>query len=293
MNPLQSMKEDYLATEIPDELELVVRKTVQNHAKSQRNRKWLKVSLLAAAVVAGVFVGGVNISPKAAHAFSQVPVLGGVVRLVTIKNFVHHDEGFEATVKIPEIQGMDNTALQDRLNEKYLEEGQKLYADFQAEADELKKQGVQNKALFSGYETKLNNEKLLVIKRQTVDVQASGAQSVKYDTIDKVNKVVVTLPSLFRNGDYVQHISAEIKRQMRQQASSDNEKIYFIVGENGSEDGFKQIDKNQTFYINNEGKLVIVFNEYEVAPGSMGIVEFVIPTNVIQQDLVSNYYVKQ
>ena len=32
--------------------------------------------------------------------------------------------------------------------------------------------------------------------------------------------------------------------------------------------------------------------EYAVAPGSMGIVEFTIPTNVIQSSLVSNTYIK-
>ena len=35
------------------------------------------------------------------------------------------------------------------------------------------------------------------------------------------------------------------------------------------------------FYINDENQLVIVFDEYEVAPGSMGTPEFVIPTELL------------
>jgi hypothetical protein len=55
---------------------------------------------------------------------------------------------------------------------------------------------------------------------------------------------------------------------------------------------FDSIAKDQSFYINNEGKLVISFDKYEVAPGYMGVVEFIIPSNVIADALVSNVYIK-
>ncbi|MOA66629.1 Anti-sigma-V factor RsiV [compost metagenome] len=55
---------------------------------------------------------------------------------------------------------------------------------------------------------------------------------------------------------------------------------------------FTSISKDQSFYINNDSKLVIVFNEYDVAPGAMGSVEFVIPTEVIAGDLVSQMYIQ-
>ncbi|MCH1968737.1 RsiV family protein [Romboutsia hominis] len=45
---------------------------------------------------------------------------------------------------------------------------------------------------------------------------------------------------------------------------------------------FKFIDKNQDFYINKNGELVICFDKYDVAPGYMGLVEFTIPNNVIK-----------
>ena len=37
------------------------------------------------------------------------------------------------------------------------------------------------------------------------------------------------------------------------------------------------------FYLNAEGALVIVFDEYEVAPGSMGMPEFVIPAAALAE----------
>ena len=52
---------------------------------------------------------------------------------------------------------------------------------------------------------------------------------------------------------------------------------YFIPGYGWSENEcFQKIDGDQNFYINDQDQLVIVFDEYEVAPGSMGMPEFVI-----------------
>ncbi len=58
-----------------------------------------------------------------------------------------------------------------------------------------------------------------------------------------------------------------------------------------NEDRFNA-DINQNFYINKEGKFVISFDEYEVAPGYMGVQEFIIPTEIISNILVSDEYIK-
>ena len=57
---------------------------------------------------------------------------------------------------------------------------------------------------------------------------------------------------------------------------------YFLPGGIWSdEECFKSIAPDQNFYINDENQLVIVFDEYEVAPGSMGTPEFVIPADCL------------
>ena len=47
------------------------------------------------------------------------------------------------------------------------------------------------------------------------------------------------------------------------------------------EDDFQQIAADQSFYVNQQGQLVIAFNEYEVAPGYMGCPQFVIEDSVV------------
>ena len=45
---------------------------------------------------------------------------------------------------------------------------------------------------------------------------------------------------------------------------------------------FDQIDPEQAFYWDENGKLVLVFDEYTLAAGSMGISEFVIAPEIIR-----------
>lgn len=86
---------------------------------------------------------------------------------------------------------------------------------------------------------------------------------------------------LFKNDKYIEVISKNIKDQMRSQMKKDSNKVYFIDISDNEMDSFNKIDKNQDFYINDKNQLVISFDEYEVAPGYMGAVEFVIPDAIL------------
>lgn len=83
---------------------------------------------------------------------------------------------------------------------------------------------------------------------------------------------------------------------MRHQMKEDPDKIYWVSGTGDKDimpgDMFKKISANQNFYINKDHKLVISFDKYDVAPGYMGVVEFVIPTDVISKVLVGHEYIR-
>ena len=73
--------------------------------------------------------------------------------------------------------------------------------------------------------------------------------------------------------------------------AADESLVYWVDNEDMSEWNFESIKEDNTFYVNENGKLTIVFDEYEVAPGYMGSVEFEIPTEIIQ-DLVQEGFLK-
>ena len=123
-----------------------------------------------------------------------------------------------------------------------------------------------------------------------LQIMASGAESVEIYHIDKQTGKMINLKGLFKEGvNFIDPISDNIKEQMREQMAADESKMYFLDSETPEWD-FQSISEDTTFYVNDSGKLVIVFDEYEVAPGSMGSVEFEIPTEVIQ-DIVQEGFV--
>ena len=56
--------------------------------------------------------------------------------------------------------------------------------------------------------------------------------------------------------------------------------VYWI-GDSQVGHGYEGISDEQNFYLNKNNNLVIVFDEYDVAPGYMGTPEFVIPQKLI------------
>lgn len=111
---------------------------------------------------------------------------------------------------------------------------------------------------------------------------ADGFEQVNHFTINKKTGERVELEDLFYAGaDYITPISEEIISQMRSRMKENPEVEYWIDSEDDPESDFSRIREDQDFYIDDEGRLVICFNELEAAPMSMGTVEFIIPDKVL------------
>ncbi len=136
------------------------------------------------------------------------------------------------------------------------------------------------------YQILRNDHRLLSVRFETtLNVGGSGQYSRSF-SLDKQTGELLELAGLFQpESDYVGVISREILRQMTEQVEA-GVADYFIPGGIWSEDEcFKEIDADQNFYIDEQDQLVIVFDEYEVAPGSMGMPEFVLPTEILKEIL--------
>lgn len=287
---LEKLVKQYKNMPIPPELEQVVKSTLVHQKKPRKTKMWA-TGIAAAAVL---FITSVNLSPALARSLEKVPVVGSVVEVLTIKEYRVEEGNYQADIEVPAIDHMDNKSLEQMLNTKYLEESQQLYEKFMHEMEQQQAFGEDGHlSVTSGYEIKIETDRLLSVGRYTEETAASSMTTVHYDTIDKHNEVLVTLPSLFIDNSYIEAISENIRGQMEQQMKEDSSTTYFIDSPDAPvSDGFKEISENQNFYINADNQLVIAFNEYEVAPGYMGTVEFIIPTDHIQPILVSNEYIK-
>ena len=94
----------------------------------------------------------------------------------------------------------------------------------------------------------------------------------------------------FKDNGYIDAISNYIKDEMAKEMEADETIMYWVASE--EEIGFESIRPDQTFSITADHKLTISFDKYEVAPGSMGVITFEIPTDIIKEELISDYYIK-
>lgn len=281
---LEALRIEYKNTPIPDDLDFIVKKALKQKMKRNVNKMKRLIGIGAAALI---FITGINASPNLANALSEVPIVGSLIKVLTFTEFKVDEGTAKMEIKVPAITNMENKTLESTLNKKYLAESKKLYNDFMAEIEEVKKNGGGHLGVESGYDVKTDNDQILAVGRYVVSTVNSYSEYT-YDTVDMKNELLIILPSLFKDDSYMNLINENIKEQMRRQMDRDPDKFYWL----DDEMGFKTIAKDQSFYINDKGKLVIVFNKYEVAPGYMGVCEFTIPTDVIANALASKEYIK-
>ncbi|GIN62689.1 anti-sigma-V factor RsiV [Robertmurraya siralis] len=283
---LERLKEQYDHIPIPEELDISIQRVLK---KRQARKTSLRLAMAVAAVLM-IFTTTVNINPAIAKSLEEIPVLGNIVKVLTVTEYKVDEGNYQVTIDIPEVE-MENKQLEKGLNDKYIGESRELYENFMAELETEKvfdREG--HLQIESGFEIIMETKQLLSIGRYVEETRGSSMVTKSYDTIDKEKQLLITLPSLFKDDSYIHIISEYIKQQMHEQMKKDSTKIYWV---DSSEAGaFTNINKEQNFYINKDHQLVIAFNEYEVAPGYMGPVEFIVPTKQIQSVLVSNEYLK-
>lgn len=216
---------------------------------------------------------------------SQGPVLGIKVKIVNVNEYVSKDNNMEANIKIPEIRVEDNydivlEANTHQINKSIQEYAEELISMYKSDVDAS--DGEWHQSVNLDYDVITDSDRLFSIRFNELYVRAGGNAKVKIFHVDKQKGQLINLQDLFHDqADYKTIISDNIKEQMRQRMEKDKSLTYWLNSDVPKWD-FQNVTEDTTFYINKEGKLVIVFDEYEVAPGFMGLQEFEIPQETIQ-----------
>lgn len=289
MKKMDKLKRDYDKIDIPPELEDVVNNSIRQAKTAQKKRPPLKKWSIGAAAAAALFIGSINMSPTAAQSMANIPVLGAIVDVFTVQKLTLDEKSYQANLATPAINGLENEGLQASLNEKYIQENKVRFEQFEEEVAEMKKAGDGHLGINTGYEVMTDIPRILSIARYEVNTVGSSSTTMKYDTIDKQENILITLPSLFKDDQYIDTISSYITGEMKRQMAADKEITYFL--EDRFTGDFEGIKSNHNFYITSNHKLVISFDKYEVAPGYMGVVTFEIPSDILSNLLVSDTYI--
>ncbi len=261
----------------------IVPKTLNNLKRSWKKLKSTHNYKLkfAIAMIVLTFILLPNINPKIAYAMQEVPIIGNIVKVITIRNYFDKDGNSELEVEIPNIKNSDNS--QSNSNEVVNEEVNNLikriidrfYAERNPDNHKLIK--VESDVIE-------NNEDWFTLRLRISETSGSSDLQYRYYHIDKKTDKIVNLSDLFANEDYKTAISEDIKRQMISRMEQNKQLVYWL-DEKKDAWSFRTIKDNQNFYFSKSGNIVIVFDKYEVGPGSTGAPEFEINKEVYSQYL--------
>ena len=286
---MEDWKKEYDNIKVPEEMREKLEQSI-NRAKEEKKRM-KKITLYKtfgsmAAVLAIVLIRP-NTSQTAAAAMQQIPLLGNLFKVVTVRDYQVNEERNNADVKVPQVEvdtADDNAdsdtvaqarASADAINFDINEETNKLIEEFK---ESLKnEEGYQS--LYIDSNVKLDTDNLFSLELILYQGAGSGYEQHKHYTVDKKTGKELSLKDLCGD-DYIDTISEEIKTQMREQMAADETVQYWLDDPEVEEWNFDKIAEDQDFYVNEDGHIVVCFNEYDVAPGSMGCVEFTLNETV-------------
>ena len=275
MNRMEDAKREYDNIPIPEELDSRVRAGIaQGKRRSRRHGAALRTVGTAAACFVVVFAG-LNISPTLASAAADVPVVGGVFRVLTVRNYEETNDDRTLTVEQLAVEG--ESALADRVNaeidarvEAKTAEGEQAIADYKeaflATGGTEEQWAQHDNKVTVTYDVKSQRDGVLSFS-VTSDVSFAAAyRETVYYNLDMNSGRELTLADVLGE-DWVNVCNDAIRAEIAK--APDN---YFTEDMSG----FTTVDGTTAFYINDAGLPVVVFPAYTVAPGFMGDVEFVI-----------------
>lgn len=284
---LHDLKQEFDSIPVPEDLERRVRASVERaklaqegHQKGARvHRLWKSAGTTAVAAAAAVAIL-VNVSPSAAYAMEQVPVLGAITRVITLRTYRDEQGSASARVDIPGVEGGSddlNAAIEQYTNAIIAEYEKESAAPAEYRQDPDAPPALTNHySLDLSYTVVTDNSALFALRFDKALVMASGVESVKIYNMDKATGRLLSLADLFQAGsDYLNVLTQAVQDQMRQNMEADPGLTYWVDSDVPGIN-FTQLDPDTSFYVNESGQLVLVFDEGDVAPMYMGVVEITI-----------------
>ena len=273
MKEFENARMEYEETPVPEELNDRVQAGIRQ-GKANRVRRIWKRRLGTVAACFVVVVGALNLSPTVAAAAADVPVLGGLFQVLTVRSFTNENEDRTVTVEQPGVTGSDFAAqidaeIQERVDAK-IAEGEQVIAEYKdaffATGGTQEDWEQHDNKVSVTYEIKSQTDTTVsFVVDSTVSI-ANAYQERTYYNLDLAENKELTLEDVL-GADWVNICNESIKAQM---AAAEEPSVYFEE----SMGGFSTVDETTGFYINEAGNPVVVFPPYTVAIGAMGYVEF-------------------
>lgn len=296
LGELQNLKTEYYNSCMSDEQIEKMKRQIEQGKRDRNKARRRNVSIRWAAVAAAcvaLFVILPNTSASVAYAMSRIPLLGRLVDVVTYRYYSYEDERHNAQITVPEIvvqQPEKGEEVVPEVQENMARTAEEINAQIQQISGQLKAEFEEGLKYKEGYQDMIvdseivsSTENYFSLKLICYEGAGDGAEWDYFYTVDLNTGKQISLSDLFvADADFVTPVSNNIKDQMRAQMAEDPMKMYWVDYTDMPDLNFEAITEETSFYLNDEGSLVIWFNEGDVAPYYMGSTEFVVPKEAVE-----------
>lgn len=273
MKKLEEARRAYENTPIPKELSSRVEEGIRQGRGARQRRQRLRRRWLSAAACLTLLIAGLNMSPTVAQAAAEVPVIGGLFRVLTFVSYDKTEDDINYSVTVPEVDA--ESALAETVNKVIQEKVDQHLAKAQQDWEEYREAffatgGTEEQwagrqmDVIVDYEIKFQSDTEVSFVVTMAEGWVSSMEERTCYNLNLTENREITLKDLLGE-NWAEISTAAIQRQI------DEEPQKYFTPEMG---GFTAVDENTAFYIREDGVPVALFAEYEIAPGSTGFPEF-------------------
>ncbi len=277
MKEFDQARLEYERTPLPPELDKRVQAGIRE-GKALRRRRRMVRRLTSCAACFAVLLAALNLSPTLAKAAADVPVLGGLFRVMTFVNYEETEDGIHYDVNVPQVEnGGDlaetvNAVIQEQVD-LLMERAKQDWADYRdaffATGGTEEEWGGREMDVIVDYEIMRQTDTQVSFVVTLGEGWVSSMDERFYYNLDFAEGRDLTLRDLLGE-NWVELCNQSIQAQI--DASVDDEGFtYFFPAKEG---GFTTVDENTTFYIREDGVPVVTFARYAIAAGAAGFPEF-------------------
>lgn len=279
MNEFKRAKEEYDNVPIPEELSERVRAGIREGEERYRARRRRSVRRwVATAACFSLLLAGLNLSPTLAKAAAEVPVLGGLFRVLTFVNYDKTEDGIHYDVSVPKVEAESslaervNAAIQEKVD-AHLARAQQDWDDYReaffATGGTEEEWGGREMDVIAGYEIKSQSDTRVSFVVTLGEGWVSSMEERYYYNLDLSGDRDLTLRD-YLGDTWVETCNAAIERQIAESVDEEGFTLFFAP----EEGGFTTVDETTGFYVREDGTVVVCFPRYSIAAGAAGIPEF-------------------
>ena len=220
-------KKAYESMEIPEKLSGMVNGLIEAD-KRKRTGKTLRFLYrrgAAAAACAVLFAVGLNTNAAFAQTASEIPVIGALARVLTIRSFQETEGDYQMNVEVPAVEAEKGEAFADRVNaeieaivDRYTAQAKEEFeaykeAFFATGGTEEEWNGRQMDIVVD-YEVCYQQDPVLSLELVTAKGWVAASEERHYYNLDLEKEKELTLADVLGD-DWISVCNAEIDRQIR------------------------------------------------------------------------------